>query len=127
MTTAGPERVLDFAPLGMWWEITRSTADTGGALFEAVNVLAPGFAGPPLHLHPEAEESYDVFDLSGSWSLSERTQIRFGVDNLFDTPPVWTGRRTAQDLSPSTGSGTTEAGFYDILGRSYYVGVKASF
>ena len=38
--------------------------------------------------------------------------------------PVWTGGRTAQDVSPSTGSGTTEAGFYDILGRTFYVGVS---
>jgi hypothetical protein len=29
-------------------------------LFEAINVLAPGFAGPPLHIHPHAEESYAV-------------------------------------------------------------------
>ena len=57
---ADPARVLDFAPIGMWWEITHSTADTGGERFEAVNVLAPGFAGPPLHLHPTAEESYAV-------------------------------------------------------------------
>jgi outer membrane receptor protein involved in Fe transport len=74
-----------------------------------------------------AEEDYDIFDLSGSWDLNERTILRFGVENLFDTPPVWTGARTALDLSPSTGSGTTEAGFYDILGRSYYFGVSASF
>jgi len=60
MATMGEDRVLDFAPIGMWWEITRSTADTAGELFEAVNVIAPGFAGPPLHLHPHATESYDV-------------------------------------------------------------------
>jgi mannose-6-phosphate isomerase-like protein (cupin superfamily) len=60
MAPTGQDRVLDFAPIGMWWEITRSTADTGGELFEAINVVAPGFAGPPLHLHPQAEESYAV-------------------------------------------------------------------
>lgn len=74
-----------------------------------------------------AEESYDVFDLSGARTFNERMSLRFGVDNLFDTPPVWTGRRTEQDVSPSTGSGTTEAGFYDILGRSFYVGLAMSF
>ena len=60
MASTRPDRVLDFGPIGMWWEITRSTADTGGELFEAVNVIAPGFGGPPLHLHPDAEESYQV-------------------------------------------------------------------
>jgi mannose-6-phosphate isomerase-like protein (cupin superfamily) len=57
-------RILDFAPIGMWWEITKSTADTGGEAFEAINVIGPGFGGPPLHLHPTAEESYRV--LSGT-------------------------------------------------------------
>jgi iron complex outermembrane recepter protein len=75
-----------------------------------------------------AEEDYDIFDLSGTWAFGgDRTNLRFGVDNVTDREPVWTGRRTEQDLSPSTGSGTTEAGFYDILGRTFYVGVSTSF
>ena len=33
--SAGGHRRLDFRPgMGMWWEITRSTADTSGELFE---------------------------------------------------------------------------------------------
>jgi quercetin dioxygenase-like cupin family protein len=60
MGSASQDRVLDFGPIGMWWEITKSTADTGGELFEAINVVAPTFAGPPLHIHPTAEESYAV-------------------------------------------------------------------
>jgi mannose-6-phosphate isomerase-like protein (cupin superfamily) len=58
----------------MWWEVTKSTADTGGKLFEAVNVLAPGFAGPPLHLHPTAEESYEV--VSGTLDVCVSHQWR---------------------------------------------------
>lgn len=60
MTTKDQDRILDFAPIGMWWEITKPTTDTGGELFEAINVLAPAFAGLPLHIHPHAEESYAV-------------------------------------------------------------------
>ena len=74
-----------------------------------------------------AQESYNVFDLTGTWNAGERTVLRFGIENLFDEPPVWTGARTALDNSPSSGSGTTEAGFYDILGRQYFFGVQASF
>jgi len=81
----------------------------------------------PLSTQRGAEEDYNVFDLSGSFDINDMTSIRFGMDNVFDTAPVWTGRRTAQDPNPSTGSGTTEAGFYDILGRTFYVGVSASF
>lgn len=74
-----------------------------------------------------AQESYDVFDLTATWNANDRTLLRFGIENLFDEPPVWTGARTAGDLSPSSGSGTTEAGFYDILGRQVFVGVQATF
>ena len=73
MGSASEDRILDFGPIGMWWEITKSTADTGGELFEAINVLAPSFAGPPLHTHPTADESYAVVSgtldvcLGGKW------------------------------------------------------------
>ena len=73
MTAKGQDRILDFAATGMWWEITKSTADTGGESFEAINVIVPGFAGPPLHIHPHAEESYHVLEgtldvcVDGEW------------------------------------------------------------
>jgi quercetin dioxygenase-like cupin family protein len=57
----------------MRWEITRSTADTGGELFEATNWIDPGMAGPPVHVHPTADESYEVIEgaldicLDGAW------------------------------------------------------------
>jgi mannose-6-phosphate isomerase-like protein (cupin superfamily) len=60
MSIDNEDRILDFAAIGMWWEITKSTAGTKGERFEAINVIAPGFAGPPLHIHPHAEESYEV-------------------------------------------------------------------
>jgi quercetin dioxygenase-like cupin family protein len=77
METANQDRILDFGPIGMWWEITKSTADTGGEFFEAVNVLAPEFAGPPLHIHPTAEEVYQVVTgtldvcVGGQWRTLE--------------------------------------------------------
>jgi iron complex outermembrane recepter protein len=74
-----------------------------------------------------ATESYDVFDLTGTWNAGPRTILRFGVENLFDTPPVITGGRTAQDQFPSSGSGETEAGFYDLLGRQFFIGVGTTF
>jgi mannose-6-phosphate isomerase-like protein (cupin superfamily) len=68
------ERQLDFHPaIAMRWEITRSTADTGGELFEATNWLDPKLAGPPVHVHPTAEESYEVTEgaldifVDGEW------------------------------------------------------------
>ena len=74
-----------------------------------------------------AQKSYDVFDLSGTFDFGERSTLRFGIDNLFDELPVCTGGRSAADPHPAPCGGETEAGFYDILGRSFYAGVKVSF
>ena len=57
----------------MRWEITRSSADTEGELFEATNWLDAGMAGPPLHVHPTAEDRFEVlegtleFCVDGQW------------------------------------------------------------
>jgi mannose-6-phosphate isomerase-like protein (cupin superfamily) len=71
---AGAERVLDFHPgMPMRWEITRGAAETGGALFEATNWLDAGMPGPPLHVHPTADDSFEViegaldFCVGGEW------------------------------------------------------------
>lgn len=71
----GGDRHLDFRPgMAMWWEITRSTEDTSGELFEATNWIEPGMAAPPVHVHPTAEESYEVIEgaievfMGGNWS-----------------------------------------------------------
>jgi iron complex outermembrane receptor protein len=90
---------------------------------EAVAKATPGLVSTTTG----AQEDYDIFDLSGTWDFGDRTSLRYGIDNLFDTGAVWTGGRTAADVSPSSGSGTTEAGFYDILGRTYYVGANFNF
>ena len=72
--TPGADRRLDFHPgMEMRWEITRSTADTTGELFEATNWIGPEMPGPPLHVHPNADESYDVIQgaldicVDGEW------------------------------------------------------------
>jgi iron complex outermembrane receptor protein len=75
-----------------------------------------------------ANDTYNVFDLGGSWNVSDKYLLRFGIDNLLDEDPVITGAQTNLNGNiPTTGQGTTEAGFYDILGRRFYVGVKATF
>lgn len=85
----GGDRHLDFRPgMGMWWEITRSTEDTSGELFEATNWIEPGMAAPPVHVHPTAEESYEVIEgaievfMGGSWSpvgLGEKATVPAGT------------------------------------------------
>jgi outer membrane receptor protein involved in Fe transport len=99
--------------------------------------------------------SYSTFDLSFNWNLSETYSLRAGVDNVFDTdpeittntanPPAFsTGYPAGTDLTavcggapgcqnpttyslPNSGQGTTSGGYYDTLGRRYYLGFKAQF
>ena len=87
--SSGHDRRLDFRPgMGMWWEITRSTADTSGELFEATNWVEPRMPGPPVHVHPRAEESYEVIEgalevfMNGDWSpvrAGEKATVPAGV------------------------------------------------
>jgi mannose-6-phosphate isomerase-like protein (cupin superfamily) len=74
--------------MGMRWQITRSTEDTAGELFEATNWLDPQMPGPPVHVHPTAEESYEVIEgelevfMNGEWSpvrASEKATVPAGV------------------------------------------------
>jgi mannose-6-phosphate isomerase-like protein (cupin superfamily) len=74
-TPDGTDRELDFHPgMGMRWEITRSTSDSSGELFESTNWLDGEMPGPPMHVHPNSEESFEVLEGSldvckdGGWS-----------------------------------------------------------
>jgi quercetin dioxygenase-like cupin family protein len=69
------DRQLDFHPaMGERWEITRSTKDTSGEVFESTIWFDPRFPGPPPHLHPSSEESFEVIEGSfdvlkdGQWT-----------------------------------------------------------
>jgi outer membrane receptor protein involved in Fe transport len=95
-----------------------------------------------------AADAYDVFDLSGYWTINDTLSLRVGIDNLFDKDPVITGQTTGYpkgtDIAavcagapgcvnpgtyslPNSGQGLTSGGYYDVLGRRYYVGLKARF
>lgn len=75
-----------------------------------------------------AEEDYNIFDLSASWAISDTYLLRIGIDNLFDTDAVITGRQTDfQGNRPTSGAGTTLPGFYDPLGRRWFLGMTAEF
>ena len=88
-TASGSERKLDFRPgMEMWWEIMRDGAESGGDLFEATNWVGPRMAGPPVHVHPTAEESYEVVEgslevcVGGEWSTlsaGEKAVVPAGV------------------------------------------------
>jgi quercetin dioxygenase-like cupin family protein len=69
------DRQLDFHPaMGERWEITQTTEDTSGEVFESTVSFDPRTLGPPPHLHPSSEESFEVIEGSfdvfkdGQWT-----------------------------------------------------------
>src|SRR5690606_24254594 len=91
-------------------------------------------------------DSYSVFDLSFFYSLSDRLRLRGGISNLFDEEPVEIGTTTGYpvgtDLTSICGgapgcvnptaysvptTGTYNGGYYDTIGRSYFLGFEVLF
>jgi outer membrane receptor protein involved in Fe transport len=66
--------------------------------------------------------SYDLFNLMATYGF-DRYSVRVGIDNLLDKDPLIVGANPGV----TTSSSTTNTGFYDVLGRRFSVGVKASF
>lgn len=113
-------RQLDFHPgMGMRWEITRSSEDTSGEVFESTNWLDPRMPGPPAHVHPNAEESFEVIEGSldvfkdGEWTTvrpGETATVAAGVPhtlrNASDEPATIVTR-----IRPA---GRSEAFFRDM-------------
>jgi len=66
--------------------------------------------------------SYDLLYLSAGYSM-DKYSLRVGIDNLLDKdPPV-----VQSNPGVTTASNVTNPGYYDVLGRRYYIGFKASF
>jgi Outer membrane cobalamin receptor protein len=62
-------------------------------------------------------KAYDVFDLNGRVKLPYDADLRFGVTNLFDKAPLQVGDT----------EGTYDPQNHDMIGRSYYVGIRKRF
>ena len=70
---------------------------------------------------------YDILDLTGNWEITQSYQLRFGVENLLDKDPEITNYNPTPNGTFNSGAGTTIPGYYDVLGRRYFVGFKARF
>jgi len=114
------DRRLDFHPaLGTRWEITRTAEETSGELFEATNWLDARLPGPPVHVHPGAEESFELIDGSfdvfkdGTWttlSPGHTAIIPAGVPHTFRNA----GDDPAKIVVRIRPAGRSEAFFRDI-------------
>jgi outer membrane receptor protein involved in Fe transport len=67
-------------------------------------------------------DAQNYFDLSGNYALFENTNIRFGVNNVFDEePPI------SANVGAGFGNGNTYPQVYDALGRWVFAGVTVDF
>ena len=58
--------------------------------------------------------TYNLYDLIASYDITSTWQLRVGITNLTDEDPVTVS-------SSQTG---TDTSVFDVLGRSYYMGVR---
>lgn len=86
-------RILDFGGFPGRWEITRSTEETSGGLLEMRwEIESTTGDSPPVHIHPDAEESYQVLsgvlevNVEGEWkqvSAGETYVVPAGTPHTF--------------------------------------------
>ncbi len=88
--------------LGVRWRHLNAMRDVSSVIS---TVVAPGVP------------AYDLFDVTGRIAVNDRFSMRMGVTNIGNRrPPVVQGT-----------AGFTLPGTYDIVGRSFYVGVTTRF
>ena len=63
-------------------------------------------------------------DLSASWRINRRLEVRAGVNNLFDVAPPVVGTDFQSGIAANA---NTYPGAYDTLGRWLFVGVTATY
>ncbi|HEX3673913.1 MAG TPA: TonB-dependent receptor, partial [Rhizomicrobium sp.] len=68
--------------------------------------------------------SYNYFDLSGTWSVTDGVELRAGVSNIFNKNPPLVDNNSAP---ASDINGNTFPNTYDALGRVIFVGGTVKF
>lgn len=81
------------------------------------DALASDFVVPVI-------DSYDYFDLSGMFEVTENFALRGGITNLFDKKPPVVGNDYG---GTAENSGNTYPATYDPLGRSFFIGATVRF
>lgn len=78
-----------------------------------------GFFDPVLTHIP----SYSYFDLSTIWVVTPHIQIRAGVNNVLDRDPPF----LPQEFSGITSGTINTFPTYDVVGRSIFITLRATF
>ncbi len=111
--------VLDFRPgADITWEIVR----TDGA-FETITTVGAGTGGPPVHAHPQAEETYEVLEgamdvlVGRQWRTlraGESVVVRRGVPHTVRSHAT-TGARVRNTHTPSLDYATFFRQFHRLV------------
>jgi iron complex outermembrane receptor protein len=68
--------------------------------------------------------SYSYLDLSTIWAVTPHVQIRAGVNNVFDKDPPFLPNG---DISSATSGTINTFPTYDVVGRSIFMALRATF
>ncbi|WAT18429.1 TonB-dependent receptor [Aurantiacibacter sp. MUD11] len=73
--------------------------------------------------------SYNIFDLNGTYAVTDDINLRFGVQNLFNKAPPLGNRNLANEpgTGPGLPGGSFNSLFYDTNGRRFYFGANLRF
>jgi mannose-6-phosphate isomerase-like protein (cupin superfamily) len=55
-------QLLDLAPIGAKFTVRKTSADTNGKSFDMEWELEPNTLGAPVHIHPDAIETYNIIE-----------------------------------------------------------------
>jgi len=107
------------ANISLAWQHIPKTEDGGEANF--LNGI--GTAGTDANGLP----AYNLFSLSGGYTVNENVRMRFGIDNLFNKRPPLTNVDVNVDPALGQLSGGSYSFFHDIQGRRFSLGATLSF
>ena len=127
---------------------------SSAAIVENDDRVAAGAKGALLSYIPNtdlAAPAWNAFDLSGNWTITKVISLRGGINNLLNKQPAITGASAGFPLGTnlnavcssaaaakgctnptayslrSDGQGVTNAGFYDVYGRTFFLGITGKF
>jgi len=89
----------------------------------------PSAKDASLILNPQSTlvgvNSHNEVDLFARWAINRTLSVRAGIDNLFDAAPEVAGANTSPSgLNSNLGNTLFD---YDVLGRRFFVALKARF
>lgn len=153
--TASVGYVLPSVAINLRWTFYPSVNDASVAEDNADKAnnaaVAAGAPGTIVSYVPTdvlGTAAFSVFDLSGNWDINKTFQLRAGINNLFNVGPPIQGATVGYlhpnslcganepgcenqfyYVLPSDGAGLTNTGYYyeGVLGRTFFVGMKATF